>query len=82
MIEKLDGIHNHNTNKVADAVKNIVNKEMKVVSIPDNTLDGSEIKEEHYGWDESILFSSTEIRNKMIWDFSTALDIMINYNVY
>ena len=49
MIEKLDGIHNHNTNKVADAVKNIVNKEMKVVSIPDNTLDGSEIKEEHYG---------------------------------
>ena len=81
MIEKVDGIHNHNTNKAAD-VKNIVNKEMKVVSIPDNTLDGSEIKEEHYGWDESILFSSTEIRNKMIWDFSTALDIMINYNVY
>ena len=48
MIEKLDGIHNHNTNKAAN-VKNIVNKEMKVVSIPDNTQDGSEIKEKHYG---------------------------------
>ena len=48
MIEKLDGIHNHNTNKAAN-VKNFVNKEMEVVSSPDKTLDGSEIKEEHYG---------------------------------
>ena len=37
MIEKLDRFNNQNTNIVADAVKNIVIKEMETVVIADNT---------------------------------------------
>ena len=36
--------HYHNTNLVADAVKNIVNKGMETVFIVNNTKDGEEIK--------------------------------------
>ena len=32
MIKRLDGFSNHNINLVADAVKHIVNKKMKMVS--------------------------------------------------
>ena len=44
MIKRLDVYHYHNTNLVADAVKNIVNKGMETVFIVINTQDGDDIK--------------------------------------
>ena len=43
MIEKLSRFNNQNTDIVADAVKNILIKEMETVFIADNTQDSDEI---------------------------------------
>ena len=68
MIEKLDRFNNQNTNIVADAVKNIVMKEMETSSlliIPKMVMR----------FRKNIVDESID-KNKMIWSFSSGLDII------
>ena len=68
MIEKLNRFNNQNTNIVADAVKNIVMKEMETSSlliIPKMVMR----------FRKNIVDESID-KNKMIWSFSSGLDII------
>ena len=69
MIEKLNRFNNQNTNIVADAVKNIVMKEMETSSlliIPKMVMR----------FRKNIVDESID-KNKMIWSFSSGLDIIL-----